>query len=675
VTGKLARFAGLLRRRSGAGSRDAFDRRLLAPMMLGSVLNPVNSSIISVSLVPIGAAFGAPPAQTAWLISALYLATAIGQPVMGRLIDLYGPRRLFLAGTSLTGIAGIVGTLAPNLGVLILARVLLGFGTCAGYPAAMYLIRSEAKRTGHDSPAVVLTALSVATQTIAVIGPSLGGLLIGLGGWRTTLALNIPLAAAGLVLGALRLPKAAKPERDEHEHRMAGLDPAGMALFAAMLVSLLLFLMNPQTDHWYLLVLAAGAGTGFTIRELRAATPFIDLRVLSGNLPLVATYARALLAYIVAYAFLYGFTQWMEEGRGLSAVHAGLAQLPLFAVAILVSTTTGRRKEVRVKLLVGATGQIAACALLLLLYSGSTIWLLLAVSVVFGVPQGLNNLALQNSVYYQAEPERMGSSAGLLRTFGYLGAIIASAADSAFLSQRADTTGLHHLTWFMLAIAILFLAVTMADRGLSRVGTTKETTGSPAEANRTVWKGKSTMANTALLVMDVQKGLVGHVRDDHYLPRLAQAVKAARNTGIPIIHVVLGFRAGHPERNERNKSFGALPPNVFTESDPNAAIHPDVAPQPSETVVTKKRVSAFAGSDLELILRAGDINHLVLTGIATSGVVLSTLRQAADLDYRLTVLSDGCTDPDPELHQVLTAKLFPKQADVITIDNWTESLG
>src|SRR4051794_29101361 len=137
-------------------------------MILGSILNPINSSIISVSLVPIGVAFGAPPAQTAWLISALYLATAIGQPVVGRLIDLYGPRRLFLAGASLTGVAGVVGTLAPGLGVLIVARVLLGCGTCAGYPAAMYLIRSEARRTGHDSPAGVLTALAVATQTIAV---------------------------------------------------------------------------------------------------------------------------------------------------------------------------------------------------------------------------------------------------------------------------------------------------------------------------------------------------------------------------------------------------------------------------------------------------------------------------------------------------------------------------
>ncbi|MGP4016065.1 hypothetical protein [Saccharopolyspora sp. 5N708] len=119
-------------------------------MILGSVLNPVNSSMIAVSLIPIGAAFGAPPSQTAWLISALYLAT-----------------------------------LAPTLGALIFARVLLGLGTCAGYPAAMFLIRSESQRTGRDSPNTVLTALSVASQTISVIGPTLGGLLIGLGGWRT----------------------------------------------------------------------------------------------------------------------------------------------------------------------------------------------------------------------------------------------------------------------------------------------------------------------------------------------------------------------------------------------------------------------------------------------------------------------------------------------------------
>lgn len=488
MSGKVTRGLRRLRPRSAKASGGTFDRRLLAPMMLGSALNPINSSIISVSLVPIGAAFGAPPSRTAWLISALYLATSIGQPVVGRLIDLFGPRRLFLAGTALTGVAGVVGMLAPGLGVLIAARVLLGFGTCSGYPAAMYLIRSEARRTGQESPAGVLTALAVTTQTIAVIGPSLGGLLIGVGGWRATLAVNIPLALAGLYLGVRRLPATPAARRGADRHPVTALDLPGMALFATALVCLLLFLMNPGGGHWYLPVLTVAAAAAFTWRELRTRQPFIDLRVLGGNLPLLATYARALLAYIVSYAFLYGYTQWMEEGRGLSASQAGLVQLPLFATALVVSTLTGRHQAIRGKLLVGAVGQTAACSLLLALHADSALWLLLGVAVVLGVPQGLNSLALQNSVFHQADPDRMGSSAGLLRTFGYLGAIVASAADGAFFGPRADTGGLHELAWLLLAVSVLFLGVTVADRSLRRVGAAREddtTTGPrPREAGR-----------------------------------------------------------------------------------------------------------------------------------------------------------------------------------------------
>jgi nicotinamidase-related amidase len=182
--------------------------------------------------------------------------------------------------------------------------------------------------------------------------------------------------------------------------------------------------------------------------------------------------------------------------------------------------------------------------------------------------------------------------------------------------------------------------------------------------------------SAALLVMDVQQGIVGRYADaaPDYLPRLAGTVDAARGAGVPVIYVVVGFRAGHPEASDRNKTFSALPPDVFTEDDPGTRIHPDVAPHPGEVVVTKRRVSAFAGSDLDVVLRAGGVDHLVLTGIATSGVVLSTLRQAADLDYRLTVLSDGCLDGDAEVHRVLTEKVFPRQADVLTEDAWRSTL-
>lgn len=182
------------------------------------------------------------------------------------------------------------------------------------------------------------------------------------------------------------------------------------------------------------------------------------------------------------------------------------------------------------------------------------------------------------------------------------------------------------------------------------------------------------MTNSALLVMDVQQAITGRIADPDYTSRVARAVAAARKAGVPVVYVVIGFRAGHPETRS-SPTFSALPEGAFTEDDPHAAVHPAVAPLPGESIVTKKRVSAFAGSDLDLVLRGGAVDHLVLAGLSTSGVVLSTLRQAADLDFRLTVLSDGCGDTDEEVHRVLTEKVFPRQAEVVTVDEWAARLG
>ena len=180
---------------------------------------------------------------------------------------------------------------------------------------------------------------------------------------------------------------------------------------------------------------------------------------------------------------------------------------------------------------------------------------------------------------------------------------------------------------------------------------------------------------TALLVMDVQRGIVERFADDPiYLGRLREAVESARTRGLPVVFVRVAFRPGRPEVSPSNRAFTSLAARdgaSFGEQDPATQIHPALEPRAEDPVVVKKRVSAFAGSDLEVLLRSLGVTRLVLTGIATGGVVLSTVREAADRDYELTVLRDGCLDADEEVHRVLTEKVFPRQAEVLSVGEWT----
>jgi nicotinamidase-related amidase len=181
---------------------------------------------------------------------------------------------------------------------------------------------------------------------------------------------------------------------------------------------------------------------------------------------------------------------------------------------------------------------------------------------------------------------------------------------------------------------------------------------------------------TALLAMDFQTEIVARLGEAgaEAAQKAGALVSAARQAGIAVMHVVVGFRPGYPEVSPRNQAFATIAgTGRFVTTTPGADIAPPVRPADGEVVIVKHRVSAFAGTDLELILRARGIDTLILTGLATSGVVLSTLRAAADADHRLIVVKDACADADEEVHRVLTQKVFPRQATVLAASDVTPS--
>jgi nicotinamidase-related amidase len=177
--------------------------------------------------------------------------------------------------------------------------------------------------------------------------------------------------------------------------------------------------------------------------------------------------------------------------------------------------------------------------------------------------------------------------------------------------------------------------------------------------------------SAALLVMDYQVDSLTRsmtaAQSADAIARLPDLLGMARDAGTMVIHVVVAFRPGHPEISPRNFGFSALKANgMRVAGSEGAAIHPAAAAREGEPVVVKHRVSPFVGTDLETLLRANDSDTLVLAGVQTSGVVLSTVRHAGDLDYRLVVVRDCCADPNAELHAMLLDNLIAKQAAVVT---------
>lgn len=185
-------------------------------------------------------------------------------------------------------------------------------------------------------------------------------------------------------------------------------------------------------------------------------------------------------------------------------------------------------------------------------------------------------------------------------------------------------------------------------------------------------------SRSAVLSLDLQTAIVSiYVEDQELLSRAGHVLHRARDSGMCVIHVQVGFRPGLPEVSPRNLLLSAIkssPKHQQLFQGPAAAIHPEVAPQQGDIVIIKHRVDAFAGTDLEMVLRAKDIDTLVLFGIATSGVVLSTLLHAADADYRLAVIKDCCADRDLDVHDCLIDKVFPRQASVMTASEFVDAL-
>jgi MFS family permease len=446
---------------AGGGAAPELPKRVIAPIAFGTILQPLNSSMIAVALVSIRDHFHA-GASAAWVVSALYLATAVAAPAMGRLADMLGPRRVSLAGLALVGAASVAAPFSPSIGVVVLCRVLIGIGTAAQYPCGVAMIRRAADRTGSASHNALAT-LSVCSQVVVALGPTLGGLLVGLLGWGGVFWANLPLVALAAVVIVLWGPADPPVARAGRRETLARLDVPGVLLFVTAVGALMFWLLSlARSPQWWWLAVAVPATALTAVWSLRAREPFLDVRLL-GNRELTFTYLRAIATFTAFYGIFYGLPQWLEESRGLGPTGAGLVVLPIAVcgvVSTVLATRLQRRRGIWPSLVVGTGGLAVGGALLMLPGSSTGVVPLLLICAVLGLPNGFNSMANQSAVYAAAPAERAGAASGLYRTSQYVGANLA-AAGLTLLAAHADDASLHHLGLCIAALSTVLLTTAL----------------------------------------------------------------------------------------------------------------------------------------------------------------------------------------------------------------------
>lgn len=438
--------------------------QLIGALAFGTTLNPLNSSMIAVALARLQDDFSVSVSTVTWLVSGFYVAAAVGQPLMGRLVDQFGARRLFVTGLALVLVASLLTPFVPGFWWLVGLRVVQALGTSTAYPSALVLIR--AATPGDRAPAGGLGAITVANSTCAALGPVLGGFLVTVAGWQAVFLVNVPLTVIGLVLAWRVLPRTPPTLASRGVVALVrSVDLLGIGLFAAVMVSLLLFVLSfADRPRWWCLMIFVVALLGLILRERSVDAPFVDLRGIVANRALASVLVQQGTINLVFYCTFFALPLWLESVRGFDTAVAGLFILPIAGLGVLTIPVAARligRHGSRAALVLGSVVLLVATGAVQLLGDQTAVLAIIALTLLLGVPNGFNNLGLQTSLYEAAPAGRTGSAGGLFQTFRYLGAIMATAAIGVIFERDLSSTGLHRLGWLMTggALVVLLLAV------------------------------------------------------------------------------------------------------------------------------------------------------------------------------------------------------------------------
>jgi MFS family permease len=438
---------------------------VILALSMGTALNPLNASMIAVALGALRTDFAVDVATVTWVITAYFLTSAATQPLAGKLSDKFGPRRVFTMGMAIVCLSCLLGAFSPTFPLLCLARAAMALGSSAAYPCALTIVGTLAERT-QSEPTRALGHLQMANTSAAAAGPVVGGLLVSVAGWQPLFLINIPLALFALILVARVAPADPVVNAGHRRRLLRELDIPGVLTFVISILLVMVSLLDAIPAYrWPLLAAGVLSAALFVWHEHRSTHPFVNLRMLGRNRPLVWIYLGFIVVNAIYFLLFFGLPQLLQDVAGFDPALVGLLMLPMAAVSVLITPLTVRAINtlgVRAVMIYGATALVIAVALLFLLVSTLAVPLILVLVTSAGIPLSAAIFAHSQGMYASAKPEKRGVAAGIFQTCRYLGAMTATVLIGVTFSDQGSQSGWGVLVAIMFALSAV--AVLLALR-------------------------------------------------------------------------------------------------------------------------------------------------------------------------------------------------------------------
>ena len=398
----------------------------LSSVATGAMLNPLNSSMIALAIPNIQKDFGLSYLTVSWLISSFYLASAVTQPIAGKLGDLIGRRKMFLGGLLLVAISAMGAPLAPTFAILMIMRLFQAVGSGAIYPAGIGIIRDHV----HERQGAALGFISLMMSAMAALGPTIGGVLIAWGDWPAIFLVNIPVLLVCFLLGWFVLPKDETRKKLSLQELIGKMDLLGIVLFSVGVIGLLLFLLSLKATANYV------AGTTgvialllFAWHELKTKIPFIDIRLFRSNRKLSLVFLQYIVLNFIYYSLFFGLPSYFQDGLHLSVGYSGLLMLFVTGMGIITAPLIGRwidKSGVHIPILMGNLFIVIGALLLWIFFDHVPVIVMALIVSLIAAGCSFGNVTLQAAMLEASPANIVGVSTGLYQTCRHFGSILSA---------------------------------------------------------------------------------------------------------------------------------------------------------------------------------------------------------------------------------------------------------